>query len=397
MVLAKLLARRSKPKLQPRAVVGLAALDARLDVPTDRFASSVAELVAEFTACKATLDLDALIAERRAANSAGVAAVPDVRDAIYQADLRRIAPMDRGEEFRMARRHEFLRNLVAKGLERFGLTAEKERLSQPARIAAELPMAKPRGFDRDWFLGMVRQYEALRNLYVEGALHVVLSTVHRYRGLGVEEADLIQEGNAALFQAIDGFDWRREVRFRTYAQFWVQQAVLKALYNGSRTVRLPIWVQKVLGKIRRLHDEAARAGRTIRTDEIAARLSLPVEKIEWILATRRYAVSLDAEAREGEGGSLGQALPDDRLVPIPEGIPAGDLAASLAEVMKDLPEREQRILRARFGLDGGEPRTLAEIAAEIGVTAERVRQLQEAALGRLQRPAQRQRLQAYVE
>ncbi len=401
MVLAKLFSRGSRQKLQTRACVGFPALDAMLDVPTDRFRAAVAALVAEFASAHATLDIAGLTAERqRAANSAPMADVHDVRVASYQADLRRIAPMDRAEEFRMARRHEFLAALVQEGLERMGFAPEAatELQRQPTRIGGSLPGKRARReWDRDWFLGMAQQLADLRNLYVEGALYLVLSTVHRYRGLGVDAADLIQEGNASLYQAIDGFDWRREVRFRTYAQFWVQQAVLKALYNHSRTVRVPIWVQKVLGKIRRVQEEGARVGREFSAGEIAAKLGISADKVEWVLSTRRYAVSLDAEVGEGEGNSLAQRLPDDRLESIPESIPPGDLRQALSGAMADLPPREQRILQARFGLDGQEPRTLAEIATELGITAERVRQLQEAAMGRLKRPGKLRQLQAFVE
>ena len=115
------------------------------------------------------------------------------------------------------------------------------------------PARRSRYFDQ-----CLDQLEKLRNLYVEGALSIVLATVARYRGFGVDSPDLIQEGNASLFQAIEGFDWRRNVRFRTYAQYWVRQAVLKMLYNSARTVRIPIWVQKLLGKIRRVQEEGRR-------------------------------------------------------------------------------------------------------------------------------------------
>jgi DNA-directed RNA polymerase sigma subunit (sigma70/sigma32) len=244
---------------------------------------------------------------------------------------------------------------------------------------------------------MVEQFEELRNLYVEGSLSIVLSTVNRYRGLGVDTADLIQEGNASLFQAIDGFDWRRDVRFRTYAQYWVHQAVLKMLYNSSRTVRVPIWVQKILGKIRRAQEEGRRAGRELTHAEIAQRIGVSEERVDWVLSTRRYAVSLDAEIAGTDGASLVQMLPDETLEPIPESIPPGDLREVLAEVMADLPDREQRILRRRFGLDGRDPQTLSEIADDLGITAERVRQLQNAAIGRIKRPGKLRQLQAFVE
>lgn len=402
MVLAKLLAVLTPSKLQPKQLLAVADLDAILDVATDAFDATVARWVTAWRRARATLDLAGYRAERQAAaNVAGLPEMPDVRETFYQQDLRRIAAMDRAEEFRMARRHEFLAAIVRDGFERSGMSKADvaELIKQPARdvqaAAAQLPPV--RGLDAAWFQTMVAQFEELRQLYVEGALYIVLTTVNRYRGLGVDTGDLIQEGNASLFQAIDGFDWRRDVRFRTYAQFWVHQAVLKMLYNSSRTVRVPIWVQKVLGKIRRVQEEGRRSGRQFTPAEIAAKIGVPTSKVDWVLATRRYAVSLDAELPGEDGGSLASRLPDESAVPVPESVPVGDLGKALAGVMADLPEREQRILQRRFGLDGGEPQTLGEIAVDLGITAERVRQLQNAAIGRIKRPAKLRQLQAFVE
>ena len=402
MVLSKLLSAIKSRRLQPLQKVALADLDTWLDVTTEAFPKAVKQLVASMASARATLDLEGYREVRvKAANSAAMSELPDVRDALYQQDLRRIEPMDRAEEFRMARRHEFLAAIVRDGLERGGMSAEAaaEAAKLPARELERLvgEMPRIRGFDRAWFVTMVAQFEDLRRLYVEGALYIVLSTVNRYRGLGVDTADLIQEGNASLFQAIDGFDWRRDVRFRTYAQFWVHQAVLKMLYNSSRTVRVPIWVQKILGKIRRVQDEGRRAGREFTPAEIATRIDVPVSKVEWVLATRRYAVSIDAEIGGEDGMSMAQSLTDPDAVSVPDSVPAGDLRGALSEVMADLPEREQRILRRRFGLDGQEPQTLGEIAVDLGITAERVRQLQNAAIGRIKRPAKLRQLQAFVE
>ena len=402
MVLAKLLSAAVTRRLQRGQLVDLAELDRLLDVSTDRFPATIAKLGREFSSANASLDLAGYRASRRAAaNSAGSPDLPDIRDGYYQAELRRILPMDREEEFRMAKRHEFMVGLVRGWVEKFGVAALEaaELVKAPAaevlrRVEA---LATPRGLDRSWFRGLVQQFVDLRNLYVEGALSVVLTTVNRYRGLGVDAADLIQEGNASLFQAIDGFDWRRDVRFRTYAQYWVHQAVLKMLYNSSRTVRVPIWVQKILGKIRRVQEEGRRAGRELTHAEIGERIGVSGEKVSWVLSTRRYAVSLDAEMGGSEGVSLVQLLPDESQLPIPESIPAGDLRKVLAGVMADLPEREQKILRRRFGLDGFEPQTLGQIAADLGITAERVRQLQNAAIGRIKRPGKLRQLQAFVE
>ena len=402
MVLAKIL-RRSLPKLRSQQQVALVELDDMLDVDTADFGANAKKVAKLFAKSEATLDLESYRQQRLdAASLAGSTDLPDIRDAMYSSDLRRIVPMDRGEEFRMARRHEFLVVLLTWGLSRYGVEdgSIAELLKQPANrmLLAVAERAEPRGVSRRWLERMILQYEDLRNLYVEGALYIVLSTVNRYRNLGVDSQDLVQEGNASLFQAIDGFDWRRDVRFRTYAQYWVHQAVLKMLYNSSRTVRVPIWVQKILGKIRRAQEAGRREGRELTHAEIAARIDVPESKVAWVLSTRRYAVSLDAVVGGEEGGAtLGQLLPDEDQVSVPDAVPAGDLRAVLAEVMSDLPEREQGILSRRFGLHGEEPETLGEIATDLGITAERVRQLQNAALGRIKRPGKMSRLRAFVD
>jgi DNA-directed RNA polymerase sigma subunit (sigma70/sigma32) len=402
MVLAKIL-RRSLPKLRSQQQVALVELDEMLDVDTDDFGVNIKKIAKLFAKAEATLDLESYRQQRLAAASmAGPTDLPDIRDALYSADLKRIAPMSREEEFCMARRHEFMAGLLTWVLSSYGVqdTAIAELIRQPAgRMLAEIASRpEPRGLPRRWVERMILQYEDLRNLYVEGALYIVLSTVNRYRNLGVDSQDLVQEGNASLFQAIDGFDWRRDVRFRTYAQYWVHQAVLKMLYNSSRTVRVPIWVQKILGKIRRAQDAGRREGRELSHTEIAERIGVSASKVAWVLSTRRYAVSLDAVVGGEDGGAtLGQLLPDEDQVPVPEAVPVGDLKAVLMEVMSDLPEREQGILSRRFGLHGEEPETLGEIADDLGITAERVRQLQNAALGRIKRPAKMNRLRAFVD
>lgn len=401
MVLAKIL-RRSLPKLRSQQLVALAELDEFLDVETDAFASNIKKVAKAFAKAQATLDLESFREQRtEAVRLSGVPVVPDIRDALYSADLKRMPQMDRQEEFRMARRHEFLQGLLSWVMSRYGIEKDTiaDLLKQPgARIRTAITsQADVKELDRDWALKMVLQFEQLRNLYVEGALYIVLSTVNRYRNLGVDSQDLVQEGNASLFQAIDGFDWRREVRFRTYGQYWVHQAVLKMLYNSSRTVRVPIWVQKILGKIRRAQEAGRREGRELTNAEIATRIGVSESKIAWVLATRRYAVSLDASVGGEDGATLGQLLPDNDQVPVHEAIPAGDLREVLDDVMADLPQRERRILSRRFGLDGGEPETLGEIAADLGITAERVRQLQNAALGRIKRPGKLGRLRAFVD
>ena len=276
MVLAKIL-RRSAPKLRSQQLVAVVELDKLLDVDSDAFGSNIKKLAKSFAKAQATLDLKSFRDERsEAVMVAGSPDMPDIRDALYSADLKRMPQMDREEEFRMARRHEFLHGLLSWALSAHGMEPStlSDLLKRPAGQIREAIEAQPdvKEVARDWLLAMVSQFEELRNLYVEGALYIVLTTVNRYRNLGVESQDLIQEGNASLFQAIDGFDWRRDVRFRTYAQYWVHQAVLQMLYNRSRTVRVPSWVQKILGKIRRAQEAGRRRalpeGRAAHPDDL---------------------------------------------------------------------------------------------------------------------------------
>lgn len=396
MVLPKILA-KGKLSIAKGRPVEIEQLDAALDVPTARFERECKALAGRLRRAKADVNV-AGYRDRKAVASRPTEVAPTVdgRGGFYQHELRRLPPMDRDEEFKMARRYEFLKLRVQRELEASGIEAKlaRELAAKPRSvIEARVDLAA-----RDAYLDRcVQQLEELRNLYVEGGLHIVLGTVARYRGLGVDALDLIQEGNASLFQAIEGFDWRRDVRFRTYAQYWVQQAVLKMLYNSARTVRIPVWVQKILGRIRRVQDEGRRAGRELTPAEIGERLGLTAERVSWVLATKRYAVSLDAERGGEEGIALINTLADESAVPVPESVPVGDLRKSLEAAMSDLSEREQVILRRRFGLGGAEPETLGDIAVDLGITAERVRQLQGAALQRLQKPAKLGRLAAFVE
>jgi RNA polymerase sigma factor (sigma-70 family) len=388
-------ATRRKPRIRKNAVLGLADLDAVLDVPVSQWERAVARLVKELRAKGVRLDVPA---SRLGEESGG--RLGDVTwVGLFDAQVRHLPRMDRPEEFRMARRYDFLKARVRDALIQAGHPAAQvdELVTRPVR-ALPKPARKPSAAARRHLERCVEELERLRNLYIEGALYLVHGPVRRYSGLGVDETDLIQEGNASLFQAIEGFDWRRDVRFKTYAVYWVQQAILKTLYNSSRTVRIPIWVQKAYRKIRRLQERGQHElGYEPDPLEIARLLDMPVDRVEDIVAVRRYAVSLDAAVASDDGAAtLGQLLPDESMTPVHETVREGDLSVELRAVLEELPDREQTILRRRFGLDGSEPETLAEIAKDFGVTAERVRQLQKAAIERLQKPKPMDRLKAFA-
>jgi len=374
-------------------VIPLEKLDRLLDVPTPRFEDQVSRLVKRMKRQAATIAIELPLHVAEPASMSGFRSVPRQ----YQRELAKLPRMDRAEEFRMARRYEFLQARAAGALIAAGLPSEQaERLVK--RPCSEIRAAVPTGLKAavgEHVETALHELGDLRTLYVEGALYLVLGMVARYRNSGVDVADLVQEGNASLFQAIEGFDWRRDVRFKTYAQYWVHQAILKVLYDTSRTVRIPVWVQKALKKMQRFEQAE---GRTLTIEELGERMDMPAERVDELRRVRRYAVSLDMETGGEDGGwTLGQGLSYDDEVPVPETVVEGDLSEALAEVMEELPDREAMILRRRYGLGGVEPETLGEIAQDMGITAERVRQLQNAALRRLKKPGQMQRLAMFAD
>lgn len=383
-----------RARLRRGEALTLRQLDQLLDVRVGDFERTVSRLIKEFKTKQITLDLP--VGSARIPPQPLDSRVSWVR--LYEAQVHQLEPMDRAEEFRMARRYDFIKARVQSALREAGVSEEdlaKTVQRGSNALNDHAPSVKPAV--RANLERALRDYEALRNLYAEGALYMVLGCVQRYRNLGVDIADLIQEGNTSLFQAMDGFDWRRDVRFKTYAQYWIHQAMLKVLYNTSRTVRLPVWVQKSLAKIRKVRDAERQSSGAEPPDEVVgSRLGLTGDRVRELLNVRRYTMSLDAEVNGDEGASLAQLLPDDRIEPVADSLDDGDLSACLEEIMADLPSREHMILTRRFGLHGGEPETLSEIAEDLGITAERVRQLQKAALGRLQRPSKVKRLRAYA-
>ncbi|MBK8975967.1 MAG: sigma-70 family RNA polymerase sigma factor [Planctomycetes bacterium] len=381
------------PRIQKLALVDLPTLDSLLDVPVASWERNLKKVVRELRQKGARLAVPASLRDGGQLESTEIGWTT-----LFEAQIKSLPRMDRAEEFRMARRYEFAKARVGDALQRAGHRPElvAELTLRPYRALPE-PTRRSTAADQQHLRQCIDELERLRNVYVEGALYLVHAPVRRYSGLGVDEVDLIQETAASLFQAIEGFDWRRDVRFKTYAVYWIQQAILKTLYNASRTVRIPIWVQKAYRKIKRAQEEVQHVTGTVADLTIVAgRVDMPIDRVEEILAVRRFAVSLDAAVGGDDGFSLGQTLHDDSADPIPEAIREGDLGSELRAVLADLPDRERTILVRRFGLDGQEPETLAEIAKDFGVTAERVRQLQKAALERLQKPRSMQRLKAFA-
>jgi RNA polymerase primary sigma factor len=231
----------------------------------------------------------------------------------------------------------------------------------------------------------VARAEDARRRLIEANLRLVVSIARRYQRRGLPLADLIQEGNLGLFCAVDRFDYRRGYRFSTYATWWIRQAITRALDQQSRTVRVPVYVAELARNIRRVTgDLEQRAGHEPAPDEVAAALHVPPETVARALSSGQPPVSLAATITE-DGLALGEVVRDDNA-PSPDDVAYRALLRQQVQTtLATLPERERVVLQRRFGLAGHRPHTLSEIGRQLGLTRERTRQIESAALHRLRR------------
>lgn len=323
---------------------------------------------------------------------------------VYWADLRRLRPSQREEEFVLARAIEILREAIAEIL-------GDQPSAQSRAIAAEYlsPYSTLRKAWEDQAEGphlSAANVERLRlrlgeltqvqSVLIERNLHAVPATARKYRHVGVPWEDLIQEGNASLLRAVERFNPDEGVRFSSYASWWIQQGILKALSFQSRTVRLPVYLAQAVHRVR---DAQASCPEALSLDDLAQRTALSSEHVERALRADRNCVSLQRPAigAEDEEGTLSDRLPDPRLAPEPDAASPAELRLELESLLDALPEREALVLRLRFGLEDGRPWTLEEVRQRLGISRERVRQLQAQSLGRLTRPTPRQRLSRYLD